>query len=247
MGVTVHGLGDEADPLRRSRHCHHFTHVGSKEGVEERYMAWLESSAPPGAVVVPCYDDGLDTIARNRATLEGWGLHPFEGDDDAALAMIDKQASYNRTRAAGIAAPQTATVRTRDQAETAAGTFDFPCALKPIQSHLWARHFGDTKLLVVDSADELRTTFEELAALGIDVLVTELIPGADDQIHTYYTYLDERGQPLYHFTKRKLRQWPIHFGLASYQVSTWDPEVAEVGLAFCQGVGIRGIGTVELK
>jgi predicted ATP-grasp superfamily ATP-dependent carboligase len=100
---------------------------------------------------------------------------------------------------------------------------------------------------VVSSSEELAPTLERTLELGIDMLATELIPGWDDQIVTYYTYLDERGEPLYQFTKRKLRQWPVHFGLASYQVTTWDPELAEVGLRFCQGTGIRGIGTVEFK
>src|SRR6476661_6465718 len=108
IGVTVYGLGDAADPLRHSRYCTHFVHVGSKEGVEQRYMSWLESG-PRGAVVLPCYDDGLDTIARNRATLESWGYRPVEGDDDTSLAMIDKQASYERTVAAGIPVPRMAT------------------------------------------------------------------------------------------------------------------------------------------
>jgi predicted ATP-grasp superfamily ATP-dependent carboligase len=132
-------------------------------------------------------------------------------------------------------------------AERAAADLQFPLALKPIQSHLFQREFGETKLLAVASPEELEPALERTRALGIDVLLTELIPGWDDQFVTYYTYLDEGGQPLYHFTKRKLRQWPVHFGLASYQHTTWDPEVAEVGLRFCQGTGIRGIGTVEFK
>jgi D-aspartate ligase len=245
-GVEVYGLGDPADPLRHSRHCHHFGEVGSKEGVEARYMAWLESG-PRGAVVIPCYDDGLDVVTRNRATLVEWGYLPVEGDDEVNLAMIDKVASYERSRAAGVPAPRTAVVSTPDEARAAAADFEYPCALKPVQSHLFARHFGETKLLEVHDEAELSETFERTHALGIEMLLTEIIPGGDDAIVTYYTYLDERGEPLYHFTKQKLRQWPIRYGLASYQLSTWDPHVAEVGYRFCRGVGIRGIGTVEFK
>src|SRR5207248_2379857 len=104
-----------------------------------------------------------------------------------------------------------------------------------------------TKLLEVHDEDELIESFRQTSELDIEMLLTEIIPGGDDDIVTYYTYLDENGDPLYHFTKRKLRQWPIHYGLASYQLSTWDPEVADMGYRFCRGVGIRGIGTVEFK
>jgi D-aspartate ligase len=246
LGVETFALGDTWDPQRWGRFVDHFVDVGSKSGVEERYMEWLRTG-PRGAVVMPCYDDGLDAVSRNRAQLEEWGYHPLEGNDDVNLAMMDKERSLELCRRAGVAAPRAVAVRTRAEAAAAAAELQFPLALKPIQSHLFAREFGETKLLVVESPEELAPTLERTLALGIDMLATELIPGWDDQIVTYYTYLDEHGEPLFHFTKRKLRQWPVHFGLACYQVTTWDPELADVGLRFCQGTGIRGIGTVEFK
>jgi D-aspartate ligase len=48
-------------------------------------------------------------------------------------------------------------------------------------------------------------------------------------------------------TKRKLRQYPPRFGLATYHVMTWEPEIAALGMEFCKGVGLRGIGVVEFK
>jgi predicted ATP-grasp superfamily ATP-dependent carboligase len=176
-----------------------------------------------------------------------WGYRPLEGNDEVNLAMMDKERSLELCARAGVPAPRTRAVRSRADAARAAGEFEFPCALKPIESHLFARHFGETKLLVVHDREELEHWFGRTLDAGVKMLVTELIPGADDQIFNYYTYLDDRGEPLYHFTKRKLRQWPARFGLACYQVTTWDPDVAAVGLRFCQGVGIRGIGTVEFK
>ena len=246
LGVEVYALADTYDAHRWSRAVSTFVDVGSKHGVEARYMEWLERG-PRGAVIVPCYDDGQDTIARNRAQLEEWGYRTLEGDDDVNRATLDKTRSLELCRAAGVPAPRTLAVRTADDARRAAAELPFPLALKPIESHLFAREFGETKLLVAGDAAELERLLGRTLELGIDMLATELIPGWDDQIVTYYTYLDDRGEPLYHFTKRKLRQWPIHFGLACYQLTTWDPELAEVGLRFCQGVGLRGICTVEFK
>ena len=79
------------------------------------------------------------------------------------------------------------------------------------------------------------------------MLVTEFIPGPDDQFSSYYSFLDEEGSPLFHFTKRKLRQFPPRFGGGTYHVTEWQPEVAELGLRFFQGVGLRGLGNVEFK
>jgi D-aspartate ligase len=247
LGVEVYALADIHDPQRWSRAVSTFVDVGSKHGVEERYMEWLARAGLRGAVIVPCYDDGQDTVARNRAQLESWGYRTLEGDDELHRAMLDKRRSLELCHRAGVPAPNALPVRTSDDARRAASELAFPLALKPIESHLFGREFGETKLLVARDADELVGLLGRTLELGIDMLATELIPGSDDQIVTYYTYLDERGEPLYHFTKRKLRQWPIHFGLACYQVTTWDPTLAEVGLRFCQGVGLRGICTVEFK
>jgi len=246
LGVETYALGDTWDPQRFSRAVTHFVDVGSKSGVEERYMEWLRDG-PRGAVVIPCYDDALETVARHHAQIAEWGYRLTEAAHDVNLAMMNKERSLELCSRAGVPAPRAVAVDSPGEAERAAAQLEFPLALKPIHSHLFQREFGETKLLVADSPEQLAATLERTLALGIHMLVTELVPGWDDQIVTYYTYLDDTGQPLYHFTKRKLRQWPVHFGLACYQVTTWDPELAAVGLRFCRGTGIRGIGTVEFK
>lgn len=86
-----------------------------------------------------------------------------------------------------------------------------------------------------------------MLALGLAMQVTEIVRGGDDRIVAYFTYLDEGGQPLMHFTNRKLRQLPIHFGVGCYVVGEWMPDVAKLGLRFVQEIGLRGIAHVEFK
>jgi D-aspartate ligase len=247
-GARVYALGDPTDPVRASRHCHEWVDVGAKKGVADRYLEWLSTSGPRAGAVLPCDDDSLEMIARNRARLVEWGYSPIEANDETLLAMLDKDRTYELSRKAGVPTPRTATVRTREEASRAADEFMYPCALKPLSSHEFAKHFGILKkVLLADDRDELMAAFDETLEHGIDMLVTEIIPGADDQYFSYYSYLDDRGEPLYHFCKRKLRQWPVHFGLTTYHETIWDPRVAELGLKFFQGVGLRGVGNVEFK
>jgi D-aspartate ligase len=79
------------------------------------------------------------------------------------------------------------------------------------------------------------------------MVLTEIIPGRDDAFESYYSYLDENGEPLFEFTKRKLRQYPTRFGLGTYHKTDWNPEVAELGLAFLRAAGVRGLANVEFK
>lgn len=247
LGAEVHAVGDRSDPIQASRACTAFTVIPRAPGTGERYLEFLEGG-PRGAVLLPCDDESLEVLARNRALIEGWGYRPVEADDDVVLAMLDKERTYELSRAAGVATPRTMTVRTRDEAEAAAREFRYPCALKPLQSHLFAQRVGvSTKVYVADDAAELLRWFELAREMGVEMLVTEIVPGSDEDFCSYYSYMLPDGTPLFHFTKKKLRQLPIGFGLTCYQETVWEPEVAEVGLRFFRGVGLRGVGNVEFK
>ncbi len=63
-------------------------------------------------------------------------------------------------------------------------------------------------------------------------MICELIPGPDSQLSRYYTYITHDGQALFHFTKRVLRRYPVNEGPASYHMTQWLPDTAELGKRF---------------
>jgi D-aspartate ligase len=245
LGIPVIGLGDGSDPLRHSRHRSEFVDTGSGDGVQDRWLSWLEDG-PRRGVVLPCSDDALELVARNRPRLTALGYAPVEADDEVLLAMLDKAKTADLARMAGIEIPRT-TIVSKDQPLPAiVDDFAFPCALKPRESHLFAHHYGmRKKLFVVDSRAEMESRLADLPA-ELHMIATEIVPGPD-RFCSYYSYIDEQGAPLFHYTKQKLRQYPTRFGLGTYHRSDWNPEVAEHGLRFMQAVGLRGLGCVEFK
>ena len=247
IGVEVHAVGDRADPIRHSRACASFTEISRTHGLGEIYLDWLERG-PRGAVLLPADDESLEVVGRHRRTLEEWGYLPVEANDEVLLAMLDKTRTNELARAAGVPAPRTQAVRTHQEAERAAGDFDYPCALKPVSSHLFAQAAGmSKKLFVVHDREELLQRFDEALDLGTEMLLTEIVPGPDEAFCSYYSYLMPDGAPLFELTKHKLRQKPIGFGLTCYQETVWQPDLIEVGRRFCQGVGLRGVACVEFK
>jgi D-aspartate ligase len=245
-GVSVHALGDRRDPVRRSRWCREFVPIGSKEGVIERYLEWLERDGPRGAAIMPCDDYGVEMIATNRAQLEEWGYLPVEGDDDVMLAALDKERTYELARTAGVPTPRSATVRSAEEALSAAAGFELPVGLKPLQSHEWAKHRSE-KFIVARDLDELRAASDWAFAPGVPMLMTEVIPGPETEICTYFTYVDRRGEPVFDYTKSKIRQWPKRSGLTCYQVSDRRTDVIEVARALLRGIGLRGVAVPEFK
>jgi len=247
QGIPVHALSDGAGGslVRDSRYMTSYVDVTSSAAAADEWLAWLESG-PRGAVLLPCSDGALEFLAKHRGALRAAGYFPAAGAGDVTLAMLDKEQTYALARSVGVPAPRTAAVATVEEVRAAAAGMDFPCALKPRHSHLFARAF-DSKALVVDDAAALEAAFHETAELGLEMIVTEIIPGDDGQYCSYYSYLDDDGTPLFHFTKRKPRQNPPGFGLGTYHVTDWVPDAAELGLRFFTGIGLRGIGNVEFK
>ncbi|HEX8075578.1 MAG TPA: hypothetical protein VF545_11420, partial [Thermoleophilaceae bacterium] len=233
-GVRVHAAGDARDPVRRSRWCAEFTPIASKEGAIERYLDWLESRGPRGAAILPCDDYGVEMIARNRARLREWGYLPAEGDDDVMLAMLDKERTYELAREAGVATPLTATVRSAEGALAALDAFEPPVGLKPLQSHVFAQHFPHKLILARDRA-ELEQVSSWVFGPGVPMLMTEVVPGPETALCTYFTYVGRDGEPLFDYTKSKIRQWPKRSGLTCYQISDWQPEVVEAGRRLVTG------------
>ncbi len=244
-GVAVDLLADgRSDSVTLySRACRRYVRPSSDD-VSGDWMRWLADK--PSAALLPCSDEGVEFVARNRPALESMGHRPIEAEDNALLAMLDKRRAYELARRAGVPAPRTKAVTS--VAELDDLDFTYPCGVKPIQSHLFARRFHpNAKGAMLTSAEHARRVLTPVVKAGYGMLLTEVVAGPDDHYRSYYTYLDGAGEPLVHFTKRKLRQYPTHFGLGSYHVTEWNLEVAELGLRFARAAGLRGVVNVEFK
>ena len=249
-GVAVHALGTgAADPVRDSRFCTTYVRFARGDDLQHRWLHWLRENASQlrGAVLLPCNDDALELIAGSRGALEDVGYRPFEADDEVLATMLDKRRTADLAERIGIPAPQSMVLEDIGSLEQAAARIGFPCGLKPLHAHVLARHPGWGKLLIARDTAHLRELFEQLDALGVGLLATEVIPGEDDCYRSYYSYMDADGQPLLHFTKQKLRGYPPRMGLWSYHLTTRDPDVIEMGLRFFQRAGVRGLANVEFK
>jgi predicted ATP-grasp superfamily ATP-dependent carboligase len=246
-GVPVHAIGDRISPVRFSRACATYAELDPTDA-QGSMLRWLEQGGARPGVVLPCDDDGVELVARHRARLEALGYVAPESDDEVALAMLDKARTYELARAIGVDAPLTFTVHDAESLARARGGIAYPCAIKPVSTHVFkARSGSSAKGFVVAGREELDEHFGWMLPLGVPMLVTEIIEGDEDQFHGYYSFLDESGEPLLHVTKRKLRQHPPGFGRGTYHVTTRDPDVQELGLRFLQGAGVRGLANVEFK
>jgi D-aspartate ligase len=202
-----------------------------------------------GAVILPGSDEGLEFLVEHDGWLRERGYRPIEHGGEVNRALLDKERTHELACAAGVPAPRVTRIGSAGEARTLADEAGFPCAIKPVHSHLLAGSAapGVGKGALLRAPGDVQPAYERLARSGVPLLLTEFVPGPDADYCSYYSYLDDHGQPLLHFTKRKPRQYPIHVGLGSMHRTDWLPDVAQLGLRMLQASGVRGIGNVEFK
>jgi predicted ATP-grasp superfamily ATP-dependent carboligase len=249
QGVDVFALEEPDVSVGYSRYCRRIALSDVGSGNHED--AWAEFLLGPasdplrGAVVLACSDAAIQLLVRHRpALLERFRLDLC--DPAAQLAMLDKLTTYELARRAGVPTPRFWTAATREQVVALERELLFPLMIKPRLSHVFQQKFG-RKHVVVASFAELLAAYETVEASDAQVLLVEQIPGSDDRLCSYFTYLDERGTPLLHFTKRVIRRYPVGMGGGTYHVTAEIPELRELALPLFRQVGLRGLVNVEFK
>jgi D-aspartate ligase len=245
-GVAVTAYGDQHPHIGRSRFCTEYVDLGTGRGLADRWLQHL-LERPRDAVLLPCDDQGLALIARNRTSLVRAGYRPFEADDAVVLAMLDKARTYELASEAGLPVPWTVAIDDARAIDMVIQTLGFPFALKPADSQAFARIYPQRKAFVVSSAIEARRAWADATSHGLGLVATDIIPGGDDRLCSYYAYVDVDGQLLVELTKRKIRQYPRGFGLGSFEITDDAPDVRRAGAAFFAAIGIRGLANVEFK
>ena len=200
-----------------------------------------------GSMIFPCSDDGIEFVARHHAVLqERYVL----GDaiPDVHLIMLNKRSTMEKARDAGIPTPTFAVVESpEDIQKIDPNTLQFPVIVKPQHSHHFQKAFNGEKLFFASDAMELQQRLDQVLQKQLKVIVSEMIPGPDTLLGSYYTYLDNNDTPLFHYTKAVVRRYPKNNGQGCYHITRWNPEVAELGLNFFRRMGLKGLGNVEFK
>lgn len=247
-GVPVYALNDPDAPVCRSRYVQPLSAPLDGRDREEAWAEWLlgpESEEIHDSVLLAASDAALRILAAHREELSQ--RYRLDLADQAAqLTMLDKHASLEVARKSGIGYPEFWDAHDADDVRSLAQHVRYPVVVKPVDTARFVELSGH-KLLVAEDRAELEQAARTVADTGLEFIVVELIPGPDDLLCSYYTYLDEDGAPQFHFTKRVIRRFPALEGPAVYHVVDRVPEAAEAGLAVLQAAGVRGLGHVEFK
>jgi predicted ATP-grasp superfamily ATP-dependent carboligase len=246
-GVAVYVLNDHDAHVRHSRYARWLPApwLGNDETTWETYLLGPQAESLNGAVLLAACDAGIAVIARHRDALARRFVLD-ESNPVAQLAMLNKLETYRLARAAGVPTPRFWVLAPSQSLHDVSGELIYPLLIKPVYSHHFAERFGK-KFFVAHDFVEASKACQQVAAASMEVVLLEMVPGPDDRLCSYYTYLDCDGKPHFHFTKRIIRRWPVNMGEACYHITDWNPEVAALALRLFQHAGLRGLANAEFK
>jgi len=198
------------------------------------------------AVLYPTSDAFVTFVSENRDALEPHFRLALPSVEAVSVA-IDKASMYARAAEAGVPIPCTHTPRTFEDVRLLASRLHYPVVVKPLVGHVWRERYRGDKAIRVDGADALEALFREILAAGQSALVQSLIVGPNTNHCKVCAYFDRNGYARAVLCMRKIRQYPVDFGVGTLMETVVEPEVLELGLRLFRAIEWRGPGSIEFK
>jgi len=237
---------DEKDMGHVSKYITHSFISPHPERQEEQFVDFLVESAErfKGGVLFPVSDETVVAVSRHKDRLKKHYIIACP-EWDIVSQYIDKKYTYTLADASSVPAPKTIVPQSLDDVINYSQQVDFPCLVKPSQSHLFYAHFK-RKMFPVDNADQMISIYQQADAAGLEVMLQEIIPGDDVDVVNYNAYFWD-GQPLVEFTSEHIRNAPPWWGSPRVALSKSIPEVIEPGRKILQAMKFYGYACTEFK
>ena len=247
-GLTVFGFDHQREHLGfRSRFGLHEVAPNPRDADE--LVAFLNQRARRLAdrpILYPTSDAFVAFVSENRDALTS-SFRVVLPSHDSVAAALDKAEMYARAAAAGVATPSTRTPRTLDEVRRVARELSYPAVVKPLVGHVWRERYRTEKAIRVDGDVALVGLFTEILASGHSALVQSLIAGPNTNHCKVCAYFDRQGEARAVLCMRKIRQYPVDFGVGTLMETVADPELEEMGLRLFRAMNWRGPGSIEFK
>lgn len=197
-------------------------------------------------VLLPMSDAATDFLVAHRGLLPE-RLASFETSASPHLELMDKARLYEISRELGVRTPWTITVRCLADLEASLGRIAYPCVLKPVHSHLWRSVFGEERVILLDGPEQLHPQAERALEAGLEILISEYVPGPENLVENTPVLRAGDGSYPLAFGVRKLRQYPVGFGMGSLIVTAPTPDSERMARTILAKTDFVGFSEVETK
>jgi predicted ATP-grasp superfamily ATP-dependent carboligase len=243
--VPVDMVGRRSWFMRTRFATSHF--VGGLPLARDEWLACLSELARDGnGVLIPGSDPATEFVVKERSRIPE-RLRSFEAPGSAHLKLMDKASLYAHARDVGVRVPWTLQLGSRAELDRVLAEARYPCLLKPAVAHHWRRMFGEWRVLFLHGPDDLVREAGPALDAGLELLVTEHVPGNDRHLEGVTVIRDSNGSYPLAYGRRKVRAYPPGFGTASILESADVPETMDLTARLLDAAGFVGIAAAEVK
>jgi predicted ATP-grasp superfamily ATP-dependent carboligase len=243
-GVEVHALtSSEYAYVLRSRYVTGGRVMPDIRRHPEAWVTQLTASGP--AVLISGSDAATEWLVAHRKELDP-ELVSFETADGLHTELMDKQRLYEIAAAAGVRTPWMHHATTRAELDEMLPGMTYPCVLKPTMGHV-AKDLVGVGTLRMDSRADVLEHAGRLLDLGVPVLLTELVPGPETLLEGAVTVRDADGNYPLEYGRRKIRQWPLDYGVGCLMEAADVAETCEMNRKLLEITGYVGVAACETK
>ncbi|MCK5726937.1 MAG: hypothetical protein KAH22_08955 [Thiotrichaceae bacterium] len=249
-GITVNVCANEKAHALRSRYVAKKLPIPSSMAQADYWKNHLLTHPDPDLshnIIFACDDDSIEFLYQHHAALKEKNYILDDFNTNLHRQLLDKKSTLELARKVGIATPNFWEVETLADVQQHEKEYIFPVILKPTFSHLFQRAFPAQKFLDAENFSELIRQAKRILDANLEFMICEKIPGPDSLLSSYYTYHTAESKPLFHYTKKIIRRFPMNQGGGSFHQSEWLPETAELGKRFFQSISFTGNGNIEFK
>ncbi|MFC2061051.1 hypothetical protein ACFLUV_00905 [Elusimicrobiota bacterium] len=248
-GIEIIAICDNDIPDRYSRYC---KIVRCSDSTDEEALKKVLLEIGKNEEFQPALfmtgDDNVRIVSENREMLSEYYLLSLP-DKNTVMTLLEKSlfAQYSKTRDLKI--PGTIIVNNTDSLDKIIDKVTFPCILKPaLRTMEWNKNSGDNKAYRINSRDELLTVVKSVNAYYKgEYIIQEWIAGDDSNVYFCLMYYNRSGELKLSFTGRKLIQWLPETGSTCIAEGIDCSYVREESRKLFDGLGYRGIGSIEYK
>ena len=244
LGVPLYGVSNSrTDPARRSRYCRERFVMQFDEDRHEPYLqGLLDIGRRLGrrAILIATSDETTQFVADHADALREHFVFQ-ENSPRLIRQLASKREMFELAMQHRVPTPDTRCPRHYEDVLAYARSGSFPVMLKGIYGNRLQQR-TNTKMEIVHTPGQLLEMYRRLEdPQSPNLMIQELIPGADDQVFIFNGYFDRQSNCLAAFTGYKVRQYAIHVGCASLGECRWVDEVARTTIDFMKAIGYQGI------
>jgi D-aspartate ligase len=209
------------------------------------FLTSIGKEFPAKCVIFSTADEYLVPLSEARDQLLEQFIYLLPSREIVSC-LLDKAATAIFAKEHGLPHPRTEVVSTIDELDAAIEKVGLPCFFKPIISHEWSRS-QNVKGFEAQTVEQCHEFFRKIQSTRHKILLQEVVPGGDGNIYEYMIYCDRESKVLAHFTLRKIRQYPPHFGIACLSESLFIENVINFGEKLIKATKYHGLGHFEFK